>query len=205
MVDDIDGGAESDTATCSCKVTRVATTYDIALDPTALTESWQDGTSTRELAREFNQAVVDARLSEVDASQTTWSRLPALEALQNDLSESEAIEVRREMERAGVDVDDLESDLLSHQTMYRHLTDCLDGRPADETTPSERRENARDIVYALQRRTTLVAESKIDTLQSADVTDISDPDVLVDIQVICRDCGYAMDFEDALTGGCQCE
>jgi hypothetical protein len=88
--------------------------------------------------------------------------------------------------------------------MYRHLTSCLNADASDDLSPEERRENAQNMVHALQRRTTLVTESTMQTLQSADVTNVDDQDVREDVQVICRTCGRCMDFEDALTEGCDC-
>jgi hypothetical protein len=93
---------------------------------------------------------------------------------------------------------------VSHQTVYRHLINCLKVSKDDEKTSDERREKARDTVYALQQRMELVTESTIDSLRSADITDIGDIEVLVDLQVMCSDCGQSMDFETAVQDGCRC-
>ena len=196
----------TDAAGCNCKVSRARDRYDIDADDATLVADWQDGTSVRSLARTFNEALIDARLESVDGSSVAWNRLPIYEAVKtDDLDQSDVIEVRRELEFVGVDPGELESDLISHQTMYRHLKSCLDATASTDATPEDRREKARDTVYALQRRTTLVTESTIETLQSADVTDIGDPDVLVDVRIICRECGQSMDFETALADGCNCD
>lgn len=193
-------------AGCNCKVSRARDRYDIDADDATLVADWQDGTSVRSLARTFNEALIDARLQSVDGSSVAWNRLPVYEAVKtDDLDQSDVIEVRRELERVGVDPDELEADLISHQTMYRHLTSCLNATATTEATPEDRREKARDTVYALQRRTTIVTESTMETLQSAGITDIGDPDVLVDVQIVCRECGRSMDFETALADGCNCE
>lgn len=193
-------------AGCNCKVSRERDRYDIDADDATLVADWQDGTSVRSLARTFNEALIDARLQSVDGSSVAWNRLPVYEAVKtDDLDQSDVIEVRRELERVGVDPDELEADLISHQTMYRHLTSCLNATATTDATPEDRREKARDTVYALQRRTTIVTESTMETLQSAGVTDIGDPDVLVDVQIVCRECGQSMDFETALADGCNCD
>lgn len=195
----------SESADCSCKIARARDAYDLDQPDPWLVQAWRDGTSVRSLTRSFNEAIIEARLATLDEDGPGWNRLPVYEALKtDDLSSSEAIEVRRELERAGVDPEALEGELVSHQTMYRHLDSCLGASPSDDPTPEERREKARDTVYALQRRTTLVTESTMDTLQSAGITDFGNPDVLVDIQIVCRDCGYATDFESALENGCHC-
>jgi len=190
---------------CGCKVGRVSAASDRDDVDDWLAAAWQDGTSVRSLTRRFNEDLVDAALTAVDGSRLEWSRTPVYEALDTDeLPESEAIEIRRELERAGVDVEGLADDLVSHQTVYRHLTDCLSASGPAEKTATERREQARDRIYALQQRTSLVTESTLDSLQNAGVTDLGAPDVLVDVRIVCRDCGRSMDLEQVLTDGCEC-
>ena len=88
--------------------------------------------------------------------------------------------------------------------MYRHLTQCLDASKGDDRTPDERRETAKDTVYALQQRTEIVTESTVEALQSAGITDLGEIEVLVDLTVVCSDCGRSMDFESAVDDGCDC-
>lgn len=190
---------------CGCKVGRVVTEYGVPYGDARLVERWQDGTSVRRLTEELNETIVESELNAANVGHVEWSATPVYEALHTDeLAEAEAIEIRRELDRAGVDVERLSSDLVSHQTVYRHLTRCLDASKSDDRTPEERRETARDTVYALQQRTAIVAESTLETLQSADVTDLGDVEVLVDLQVVCGDCGRSMDFETAIHEGCDC-
>lgn len=190
---------------CGCKVGRVVSEYELPLDDARLVERWQDGTSVRRLTDELNESVVESALNDANVGRVEWSRTPVYEALHADeLAEAETIEIRRELDRAGVDVEQLSSDLVSHQSVYRHLTGCLDASKDDDRTPEDRRETARDTVYALQQRTEVVTESTLETLRSAGVTDLGDVEVLVDLQVVCGDCGRSMDFEGAVTEGCGC-
>lgn len=190
---------------CGCKVGRVTREYGMPNADSRLVDEWQRGTSVRQLARELNEDLIESRLAGASLSNVEWSLSPVYEALHTDeLSEAETIEIRRELDRAGVAVEQLSSDLVSHQTVYRHLTGCLDATRSDDRTPDERRESARDTVYALQQRTELVTESTIETLLSAGVADLGDPEVVVDLQVVCGDCGRSMDFETAITDGCDC-
>jgi DNA-binding transcriptional ArsR family regulator len=195
----------SERVDCSCKVGRVAEEYDVSEITARLVDDWQSGTSVRKLTEELNERVVQSALTAANVGQVEWSRTPVYEALHTDeLSDAEAVQIRRELDRAGVDVDELSSALVSHQTVYRHLKRCLDASKGDDPTPDERRETARDTVYALRQRTEAVTESTLETLRSAGVTDLGDADVLVDLQVVCNDCGRSMDFESAITDGCDC-
>lgn len=191
---------------CGCKIGRIATEYGFSNLDSRLAEGWRGGTSIRRLTEELNKDIIESELDAANVGQVQWSRSPVYEALHTDeLSEAEEIEIRRELERAGVDVEQLAADLVSHQTVYRHLTRCLDASKADDRTPDERRDTARKTVYALQQRTELVTESTLETLQSADVTDLGDIEVVVDLQVVCDDCGHSMDFETAVSDGCNCD
>lgn len=190
---------------CGCKLGTVSTEYELPNVDARLVEEWQSGTSVRGLTRTLNEEIIGAELAAESVSHVKWSRSPVYEALHTDeLSEAEEIEIRRELDRVGVDVQKLSSDLVSHQTVYRHLTQCLDASKGDDQTPEERREKAKDTVYALQQRTELVTETTVETLRSAGVADLGDVEVLVDLQVVCDTCGRSMDFERAITEGCDC-
>lgn len=197
MTDETDG--------CSCKVGRLAAEYDLTNTDTHLVEEWHDGKSVRALTEELNKDVIRTEMNAANVGQIEWSKTPVYEAIKTDsLNESDEIEIRRELERAGIDVGELSSNLVSHQTVYRHLTNCLDVSKTKDQTPEERRRKARDTVYALQQRTELVTKSTVENLRSADVTEVGDVDVLVDLQIVCSDCGRSMDFEEAITDGCRC-
>jgi hypothetical protein len=195
----------SQRADCSCKVGRIVAEYEVPNVDARLVDRWQSGTSVRRLAEELNKNVVAAELDAANVGHVEWSRSPVYEALHtDDLSDAEEIDIRRELDRAGVDVEQLSSDLVSHQSVYRHLTQCLDASKGDDRTPDERRETAKDTVHALQQRTEIVTESTLEGLQSAGVTDLGETEVLVDLTVLCRDCGRSMDFESAVDDGCDC-
>lgn len=190
---------------CGCKIGRIAAKYDLSDVDSWFVSAWQQETSVRTLADEFNEDVIAEALSEANVRGVMWNPTPVYDALHTgELSDAEEIEIRGELERAGINVDGLSSDLVSHQTVYRHLTKCLDASRSDERTLAERREAARETVYALQNRTELVTESTLKTLQSADTTDIGAVEVLVDIRVVCSDCDSSMDFETAVEDGCDC-
>lgn len=191
---------------CGCKVGRVVAEYELSDLGSRLVDEWLAGTSVRRLGEELNRRIIESELTATNVDYAEWRGSPIYEALHTDeLSEDERIRIRRTLDRAGVDVEELASDLVSHQTVYRHLTRCLGASKDDDRTPEERRDDARDTVYALQRRTEAVTESTVERLASADATDLGDVEVLVDLQVVCGDCGRSMDFETAISDGCGCE
>ena len=190
---------------CNCKIGRATAEYELSDVNSRLAREWRDGKSVRRLTEEFNKEIVESVLTTVNLSQVEWSRTPVYEALHTDeLNDAEALEIRRELDHAGVDVSELSSDLVSHQTVYRHLKQCLEATKDDDQTTEERRQKAKDTVYALQQRTELVTESALDTLRSAGITDLDEIDVIVNIQVVCNTCGRSMDFRSAVHEGCDC-
>lgn len=190
---------------CGCKIDRVTTEYELSEEDSRLVEEWQIGKSVRKLTEQLNKDIIEAELAAANLGQLEWSRSPVYEALHTDeLDNAEEIEIRRKLDRAGIDVEELSFALVSHQTVYRHLTQCLDVSKDDGQTPDERREKARNTVYALQQRTEIVTAKTVKSLQSAGVTDLGDIEVLVDLQVVCGDCGRSMDFETAISDGCNC-
>ncbi|WP_435346476.1 rod-determining factor RdfA [Haloarchaeobius sp. HRN-SO-5] len=190
---------------CTCKVGRLGDRYDLEDLDARLAEEWRTDKSVRRLTEEVNKDAIGAALTAANVGQIEWSRTPVYEALRTDeLSETETIEIERELERAGVDVDELSSDLVSHQSVYRHLTECLGASKTDTVTPEERKQNARDTVYSLRQRTELVTQSTVESLRSADIADVGDVDVVLDLQVVCSDCGRSMDFDTAIGDGCDC-
>lgn len=190
---------------CSCKIGQAMTEYGLSIRNTYLVNQWRDGRSIRDLTIEFNKNIIESVLTAASVDQGVWRRIPVYKVLHTDeLERTEEIEIRRELERAGVDVEQLSADLVSHQTVYRHLTTCLEVSKDDEKTPEQRRENALDTIHALQQRTELVTEPTIESLLSADIINHGNTEVLVGIQVVCNDCGQSMDLETAIRDGCHC-
>lgn len=191
---------------CDCKVGHVVAKNELSDVGSRLVDEWQVGTSVRRLEEKLNRKIIESELTATNVDYAEWCGSPVYEVLHTDeLSEDERIQIRRTLDRAGVDIEDLSSNLVSHQTVYRHLTRCLRASKDDNRTPEERRDNARNTVYALQRRMEAVTESTIETLTSADATDLGDVEVLVDLQIVCGDCSRLMDFETAISNGCECE
>ena len=195
----------SERPTNCCKVGRIAHEDDIEEWTADLVSDWQDGTSLRSLANRFNKRVIDVALDNAASTQSEWIREPIYDLfLGGTTDQSNEIEIRRELQRAELDVDGLKSDLISHQTLYRHFTQCLDESKDTSRSSSARLESARDTIFSLQRRTQQVTESTISNLRQAEIVDIGDSDVIVDIQVVCEKCGRSMDVETTLSEGCDC-
>jgi len=192
---------------CSCKVGRVAAGAGLAVDDELL-DRWTgtDRQSTRDLATWFNRTVLAAALAEAgvptkDGEVENYYRL----LTDDDVSSGDRIEVRRELAQRGVSVDAIDSDFVSHQTIHTHLTECLDGS-LSEPTPSERLADAAETLGQLRSRTEAVTADTIARLAAHDALDVGPTDVLVSVQLTCRECNRQYSVRELLDrGGCHCE
>ena len=188
---DRSGGTESNTA-CECKLGRVADTYDLASLDDDLVGYWTGETgdrhSTRTLATIVNQRILEAALTNADVSikegelENTYRLLT-----DDDVSSGTRVQTRNELQRDGVPIEDVESNFVSHQTVYNHLTDCL-GTSLEKPSDEERLERSAEKLGALQNRTAAVTTDTIEQLERNGIIEIGDFDVVVSTTVTCEDC-----------------
>lgn len=192
-----------------CKVGEVAETHGLADLDTTLRERWTDTvdrSSVRDLADFVNTAVLRSALrahrGTVAGEPENYYRL----LTDDDVSRGMRTEARERLRRFGVDVDALEDEFVSHQTVYRHLRNCLGvdrGAPPPDAETAVR--DALGTVRALQRRTEVVTTTTLERLDRDGHIDIGEPDVLVDVAVTCRGCGERIRLSDSLAGrSCGC-
>lgn len=201
---------QSDETTCGCKLSRVATEFDLEKLDTQLVTYWtatgDEKKSTRQLATYVNQRVLEAALETADILpkdgevENTYRLLT-----DNDVSSGTRVQTRNELRRDGVSIDDVESNFVSHQTVYNHLTDCLE---AELETPSdeERIERSTDKLAALQNRTAAVTSDTVGQLERNDVLDIDEFNVAVSVTVTCENCLQEYPVRTLLEkGSCGCQ
>lgn len=165
--------------------------------------------SLRALADLFNRRVLEAALEDagvrsLEGDVETRHRL----LTDDDVSAGMREQARRELEREGIDVEDLESDFVSHQSIYTYLTDHRGAtHPSSiDPDPEERIDHETDKINALASRTSAVTTDSIERLAGADVIESGDVSVFVDVRVTCESCGdvtSAVSFLEA--GGCSCQ
>ncbi|SNR66355.1 rod-determining factor RdfA [Halorubrum vacuolatum] len=188
------------------KVARLIEEYDLAGMGAQLEEAWTgtagERTSLRDLADEFNQAVLEAALRDADVSGLSVDVVGTYEAL-NGGSGAERTRAERRLEREGVDPDALSKDFVTHQAVHTYLTkDRGASLPEDETDPVDRKINT---IEKLQGRTVAVTESALSSLTSAGALDNKEYDVLIDIRAVCPACGSSYPVRELLrSGGCDC-
>ncbi len=210
MPADGDDGAGCERTSCDCKVGDAIDAYGLGGVNADLRRDWtgspDERYSVRELTERFNRAVLrsameDAGMSVLEGEVSNLYRLLTDE----DTSEDTRTRARRRLEREGVDVAGALDAAVSHQTMYRHLRSCLDAEASDGATEGSR-ERTQGHLRSLQQRVVAVTESALSALRSKGELALADFDVLVDVSIICGECGRDYEVGTLLSrGGCECQ
>lgn len=188
------------------KVGRVIRAYDLNRMGANLEAAWTgesgERTSLRDLADEFNEAVLRAALGEVGVSSLSVDVSSTYEAIRGD-SGSSATRARRRLEREGVDVDEVTSDFVTHQAIHTYLTQEREASLPDASEDIAKRKV--ETVEKLQGRMSAVAESALTALVNADELDRADYDILIDVRAVCQNCGTDAPVSELIRrGGCGC-
>jgi hypothetical protein len=202
-----DGDARDPT---NCKVGRLVTEYDLDGAGDTLVAKWtdEDPASLRDLADWFNRRLVAAALRDAGRNPVAADVAATHGVLAGgDASEGDRTQKRRELERAGVDVDALEVDFVSHQAVHTYLARYRDAtRGGRDDSDDEQTATDRDRLRKLQRRVERVTADTVERAADADRIALGDADVLVDVRVFCADCGSEYAATELLArGGCDCE
>lgn len=200
-----DGGTAGSTP--RNKIDRAIATYGLEGLGDELERRWLgeggERDSTRDLADLFNRRVLEAVVDDSDVFTLSGDVEQVYERLTGDDPGEETL-VRSRLEQSGVDVEELRSAFVSHQTVYRYLTDHR-GAERPEKTPEERVDSATETVQRLRGRTTAVTEQTVESLRASGAVSIGEFDVLADVQVLCQDCGRSYDVVEFLERGeCDC-
>jgi hypothetical protein len=190
------------------KVARVIEAYDLTGMGDRLERRWTgvDGerTSLRDLADAFNRRVLEAAIESAGQSTVESDVESAYATLTGEETGSaDRVRKRRELEQAGVDIDAVLDDFVTHQAVHTYLTSYREAELPDRS--ADRVERKVETLERLQGRTAAVTESTVETLVDAGELTDHDYELLVDVRAICADCGADYAVGDLLrTGGCDC-
>lgn len=194
-----------------CKVARIIQEYDLTGMDEELVTLWTgDGAerrSLRDLAEYLNHAILQAAMTDAGMNPLEGEVENTYRLLTDEkVSSGTQIEAQTSLERNGIDVDQLTQDFVSHQTIHTYLTKHrgIDG-PTD-TDDQNQIEKTVTSVQRLQNRLIAVIENSIQSLRNSGQLSLGDYSVLVDVRIICDDCGTQSALSELLrTGGCECD
>lgn len=190
------------------KVGRVIAEHDLADLPAELETRWtaprEERSSLRELATYVNRRVLEAELREAGRDPLPDDVDAIYRALTSDeASAAERTRRRRDLERDGIDVDQLEADFVSHQAVHTYLTKYRD---AEHRLDAELAERSLRRIRRLQGRTTAVTEDTVERLVDRGEIAGGDLRVMLSLQVLCESCGTSYDATTFIENdGCDCE
>lgn len=197
----------SESSRPNSKVARVIEQYGLGGMGEQLEVAWTgergERTSLRDLADEFNRAVLGAAIRQSDGAVPETDVQSAYQTLTgNDVSSADRMRKQRDLEAMGVDVDAVQSDFVTHQAIHTYLTEYREAElPEQSGDPEQKAET----LERLRGRTAAVTESTVDALVASGDLVERDYDVIVDVRVICGECGTDYAASELLReGGCDC-
>lgn len=189
------------------KVIRLLEEYELDGFGDELERRWtatEDRYSLRQLARLFNERLLEAALRQAD-SQPLDGEAENLHRLltADEVSSADRTRARRQLERAGVDSEQLERDFVTYQAIRTYLKSHRNAEyTPDETDPLDRETTN---LQQLRGRTVSVTEGKLRQLADSDALELGEFRTIVDIQVVCEDCNTQYDVVELLERGrCDC-
>lgn len=198
----------------SCKVDKVIQEYDLGVSQPGyddidayLLQRWtgRDGKPSegyRSLTEWFNKRLLK-QIYDSNNRETTGIRV---ESEYKTLRSGDDL-TRRELEddllATGIDVDSIESSLVSWSTMRHHLNDCLDGTkaPAEATSDWE----LESVRIASERTEEKANEALRSLVSKGEIVDGRDATIDVNVQLSCPQCHVRTPLSDAVKRGYICQ
>ena len=203
------GDGNSDAGKRRSKVARIIHDYGLEGLGDELEARWtatgDDHWSLRDLASHVNENVVRERLHRAGTNSSPVDVENALRALTSDeTGAAEQTQLRRRLGRAGIDVEELEGDLVTYQAVRSYLQEF---RGAEyERDAGDRVDVVTETIQKLRGRLVSVTESKLEQLRNTSRLTLGEFRVIVDLRVLCTECGTQQDVTTLLVAGsCDCE
>lgn len=189
--------------TSCCKVGKQIEQYNLSTLNVELRQRRRERASLRSLAAFVNRQILDSALAgidmPVDSDVGTLHRILTEEGS----SAGRRGEIRSQLNRAGADVDALEGDLVSHETVREHLRNCLDIDTSRD--PQIDIGKARGTIEWARSQSEGIVENTLSRLVNAGEIDGGNVEVTQSLRVSCENCGRSYRVHEFLhNGGCDC-
>ncbi|MBB6646832.1 rod-determining factor RdfA [Halobellus ruber] len=160
--------------------------------------------SLRSLADWFNERLLGRRLAAAGHDPLDGEAANLYRLLSDaDVTAGSRVDAEATLEEYGIDVETLRREFVSHQAIHTYLTDFR-GASKDRSA-GDRSESVRGTIQRLRSRLVAVAENNLDHLRSVGDLTIGEFTVLLEVQVLCEDCGASYPITELIDrGGCDC-
>jgi hypothetical protein len=199
----------SDSDPTQYKVGRIIDRYDLDGLGQELEDRWlgrgYESQSLRSLADWFNKYLLEEKFNQVGELPISGE----VDNLYRLLTEDEVtsggrLDAETVLEKKDIDPENIRQEFVSHQSVYIYLTEYQDA--SKHRSSEDRIESARDTIQRLQNRLIAVIENHIEQLRNTEKLTIGEFTVLVDVQILCEDCGSSYSITKLFDrGGCNCE
>ena len=193
------------------KVARVLEEYDLTSLGDELERRWTGELDTqyslRQLADVLNQELLRSAMERADVQSLDGEVENTYRLLTDeDVSRGMRTQTRKTLQRDGVDVEQLLRDFVSHQAVHTYLTKYRGVTLPEERDEEDPVEKAAAAIERLKSRTVAVTGTTLERLESTDRITLGEFDVLVDIRIVCDECGVHLPIRELLEeGGCHCQ
>ena len=161
--------------------------------------------SLRELADTINARLVQTALEQAGEDPLEGEAENTYRLLtDDDVSVGMRTQQRNRLQRAGIDVDQLEDDFVTHQAVYTYLRKALD--VSKETEDTDRLEKHEERIQRLRSRLDAVVDQSLAELQSAGDLTGGEFETIISLQVYCQECNTQYELPELFEqGGCDCK
>lgn len=195
-------------STSNSKLSRLLDEYEFERLGERIEAYWLDDTdsrySLRELATYINQQLLrttmrEAGMNPLDGEVENTYRL----LTDSDVSTGTHTQARRRLNRAGVDVDQLELDFVSRQAVHTYLR--KDRGVSYSPDKDDALEREAENIQRLNRRMTTIIGSKIEQLRNSNDLTIDEFETFIDVRILCKECDTQYQISNILDRGeCEC-
>lgn len=189
---------------CGCKIDRNIETYELAnLNEELFHRHQRQGASLRDLEAYVNTQLLARALDETDVVLLDGAKSVYEVLAGDDVSQGKRTEVRVRLEQAGVDVDALERDFVTYQTVRKHLQEALNIDTGARNDLDTSAANTR--ISRLQSRTEAVITQTLEQLRNSEKLKTGNLDLVISVRVTCENCGGSYRLRQLLDSGqCRC-
>jgi len=194
----------TDNSKCECKVGRKAEAYSLDdLNTELETRYVAEDASLRDIADYINTCIIESRLRDVDADITGDPASIYTALISDDVSAERRATIHDQLVFANINIDQLNSDFVSHQTARAHLRECMDV----DTSRSgvDNRDDALDLIKWARERDSEIIERVVQRLRRIDELHLGNYDVSHSVRITCYDCVNSYRPKELLgRGRCEC-
>lgn len=189
---------------CTCKIDRISEEYDLTeLDEELYDQHQESGASLRDLEAYVNRRILEHALE--DAEVIPLGGVESIYEIldSDDVSAGKQAELRARLTQAGIDIEQVERDFVTYQTVRKHLRQALDLDTGKRQTTDI--DDAETTIRRLRSKSETVIAETLNRLRKAGKLNTDELDIMVSIRVTCKGCGDSYPLHNLLDRGkCQC-